>query len=472
MARGLLRRVAREESGIALLVVLLLMLAVGASSASFIWYMDQQQSRAGARYRAAAALAAAEAGVYRGLAILESTTPDGHSPGRSWRPTAHRERLPGGPLERAFTVSLADEPGGGIDIISTGKAGGARRRLRARVYLASPALLAALHGASVVRLENPPAATFILPYGAGIGDRPWVHIAAARGIWFATTDVSINEPSATFDAGPGPVDASAGPAANGALRPGPVRFLLARDADLLVGQNQEPVDVEQLRALGISVEGVVLRAEAIPSLPEVDQAYYRARAAANEANAALNEAAGAYAGDADLAHKRDSVYSAREFRQIQTYLKAGPQPRPLRGVVLVTAGLLLEEGERLQIAEGALVADGTVHLRQGALLEITHSAGTRTLPGLLVLDGALLVTEGARLRAHGLVYASRVIDVGQDGHVDVVGAVLGADRGLSLRNYAATVIIRYDPAVLGTPGLHAPAGQPVVAWVATWEELP
>ena len=34
------------------------------------------------------------------------------------------------------------------------------------------------------------------------------------------------------------------------------------------------------------------------------------------------------------------------------------------------------------------------------------------------------------------------------------------------------IVIRYDPAVLGTPGLRVPVDAPVIAWVARWEELP
>jgi len=33
-------------------------------------------------------------------------------------------------------------------------------------------------------------------------------------------------------------------------------------------------------------------------------------------------------------------------------------------------------------------------------------------------------------------------------------------------------MIRYEPAVLGTPGLRVPEGVPVVAWVAASEDLP
>jgi hypothetical protein len=104
---------------------------------------------------------------------------------------------------------------------------------------------------------------------------------------------------------------------------------------------------------------------------------------------------------------------------------------------------------------------------------VTHSAATRTLPGILALDnGALVVAGQARLRVHGLVYASRMIDIGADAGVDIVGAVLDNDPDLSFRSFAGSVVIRYDPAVLGTPGLRVRHDAPVVTWIAAWEELP
>jgi hypothetical protein len=91
----------------------------------------------------------------------------------------------------------------------------------------------------------------------------------------------------------------------------------------------------------------------------------------------------------------------------------------------------------------------------------------------MVLDnGSLIVAEGARLRVHGLVLASRVFDVLEGARVDIVGSVLAGDRGLSFRNTAASVVIRYDPAVLGTPGLAAAPDGPVIAWIASWEDSP
>jgi len=144
-----------------------------------------------------------------------------------------------------------------------------------------------------------------------------------------------------------------------------------------------------------------------------------------------------------------------------------------RGVIYIRGGMSLVNGEQMRIVVGALITEDTVHLGRGALLEVTHSMAARALPGLIVLDnGRLVVTQQARLRVHGLVYVNGAIDIGEKARVDVVGAVLANDPGLSFRSLAAAVVIRYDPAVLGTPGLRVSTDAPVVAWVAAWEELP
>ncbi len=462
------------EAGIALLAVLVILLVVAAWSTSFIWLMNQQQTRAGNRLRSAAALTVAEAGVHRALSILESMAPDGQASGRTWRPAAHTEILPSGLGEGRLTLSLNDRAGGAIVVTSTGEVAGAVHRLRARVYLASPALLTALYGTGVVRFASPPAAALIIPYGAGIGDRPWIHVAAGQGIWFATTEISINDPGLTFDVGLGPMEAPDGrDGATRPARPGPVRLLLGRGAEVTLGPGGQRVDLQQLRVMGVHVEGVVIHSETLPPVPGVDGAYYQGLAAANIANAALNEAAGQYFGDAELIRKRDSLYTYEEFEQVRSFLRTQQQPAPLRGVVYVRGGVSLLEAQRLQIADGALVTEGTVHVVRGASMEIVHSAATRALPGLILLGtGGLVVSGESRLRVHGLVYANRAFDVSDGARVDIVGAVLGNDPRLSFRNFGASIVIRYDPAVLGTPGLHVPVDAPVVAWVAAWEEVP
>ena len=464
----------QREKGAALLAVLIVLLVVAGSSSSFIWFMDREQTRAGLRMRTAAAAAVAEAGVHRALFFLESVAPDGASPGRMWRPVGYSEVLTLGQLEGRFTIAITDGPGGALAITSTGEVAGVRRRLRAKVQLASPALMVALFGTSFVRLERPPATTVILPYGGGLADRPWVHVAAGQELWFATTDVSINDPSKPLDAAAGPLD---GPAPPGSpthpRRPGPIRVLLPRSAGLTIDQDHRRVDVQELRAMGIYVDGVVLRTEALPRVPDIDASYYQTLASENVANAGVNLAAGERFGDDILARKRDSLYTPEQFEHVQTFLQSGFVPPQLHGAIYITGGLALLEGHRLMIADGTLVAEGTVQVSEGASLEVTHSAATRTLPGILVLRaGALLVTHDARVRAHGLVFANSVIDVGDGAYLDVVGAVLGADMGLSFRNSAGSVVIRYDPAVLGTPGLLTSDEAPVIAWVTAWEDLP
>ncbi|MDQ7857881.1 MAG: hypothetical protein QN174_04220 [Armatimonadota bacterium] len=450
----------RGQRGLALLALLAVLLFVTVSSTAFVWYVNRQQAQAGAAVRARRAAHLAEAGLHTVLAILESK----EAPGPRWRPAAHEVRADG---EGRALVWVRDGDGGALVVTSEGEVAGTTRTLETVVHLASPALLTALYGASVVRLEQPPAAMVIAPYGAGLGDRPWIHIAAGREVWFATPDVSLNDPGMPLEVPPGPIDAAPGVGPASVTRPGPVRLLLARDAALTIGAAHEQVDVHQLRTLGVAADGVVLRIENLPPLPELDRTFYRRQAAGNLANAATNAAAGRHAADGALERKRDSLYTPAEFERVQAYLAAGDGPPRLRGVIYVTGGISLLDAQRLEIADGALVAEGTVHLGAGARLEVLHTPASRTLPGLVVLDdGGLHVSSGARLRVHGLVDAARTIDVTDGGRLEVVGAVVGRDPLASVRNRGAVVVIRYDPAVLGTPGLATRGEGPVVAWIA------
>ncbi len=467
------RRWLRADRGGALLVVLVLLLALTASAVSFIWFMNQQQTRAGVRYRSMAAMALAEAGVHRALSVLESVTPEDRLPGRHWRPTGYSESVPVGGLEGRFTLSLADEADGAIIVTSVGEVAGVTRRLRARVYLGARALLAALYGVSLLRLESPPAATFILPYGA-IGDHPWVHLATGVGFWLGSADVAINDPGLPVHAEAGPVDA---PAAVVRVRPpsstDPIRVLLAHGAGLRTDRHNRPLAVEELRRLGVNLEGFVFQTDELPEAPEVDREFFQAQARLNGANAPINEAAGKYVGDSDLLHKRDSLYSEREFGLLLRYLNARAAGERLLGVVYVEGAVTLGPEQRLEVHDGALLAEGTVRLDRAATLAVTHTAASRTLPGIVTLDkGELLVGPDAHLRVHGLVYASQAFDLMAGADVDIVGSVLAMGVGFSFSNTAATAVIRYDPAVLGTAGLRLPDRAPAIAWVASWEELP
>jgi hypothetical protein len=167
----------------------------------------------------------------------------------------------------------------------------------------------------------------------------------------------------------------------------------------------------------------------------------------------------------------DSVYSALQFERLQAYL-AGQASDGLTGVIYVSGEVLVPPGSQLRITDGALVAEDTIQVDPGATLEILHSVATRTLPGVLVVSGRLTILDQARLRVHGLVYASYSFEMEQGAYVDIVGSVLSNDMDLGVHNMGATMVIRHDPAVLGTPGLLVPDGGTVVAWVASWEELP
>ncbi len=462
----------QPERGMALLAVLVFLMFIAGSSASLIWLMNQQQARAGAHLRSVAALAAAEAGMHRAITALESTAPDGRTAGRAWRPAGYTEAFRSGALSGGFTVTLTDEPGGAILVTSVGEITGVTRRVRARVYLASPGMLAALYGAGLVQIEKAPAQMLLLPYGPGASSQPWVHVAAGGGIRFGVTEGVINDPSGRFDAGPGPLDAF-GLAAAEVRSVEPARLVLARGAELSVGTDHRSVDVQRLRVMGIRVDAAVVWTEAFPKPPGIDRPFLQALAAANTANAALNEAAGKYVGDDELVLKRDSLYSQDQFARLQTYFQTGNKPAQFRGIIFVRGPVALSENQRMVITDGALITEGTLRLRWGAALEVVHSPATRALPGVIVLDpGALIVAQSARLRVHGLVYASRTIDVWEGARIDVVGAVLGGGQELSFRNLGASVVIRYDPAVLGTPGLLVGDDAPVVAWIASWEELP
>src|SRR5207302_1524974 len=162
---------------------------------------------------------------------------------------------------------------------------------RARVYLASPAQLAALYGGSIVRLEGPPAAVFILPYG-GV-DYPWVHIASGVGLWLAGADVAMNNPAVPFQAGRGPVDSPL--EAQAAAAPPdlePIRVWLGRGAGVRLDRYSMQLTVDQLRAMGVNIDQIARASNRLPPVPEVDRAFYQSRAAGNTANADTNEAAG------------------------------------------------------------------------------------------------------------------------------------------------------------------------------------
>ena len=460
-----------RESGQTLLIVLTIMLAVTVSATSFIWYMNQQQTRAGQRYRAVAALHLAQAGLQRALAILESAAPDG-TPGAAWRPRDYQEALNVGDLEGHFTLTISDEPDGALLVESDGQVGSVVRRLHARVYLASPAFLAAVAGRSSVRFDGSSGLIAIFPYGA-LPDRPWIHLAAGREVWFGSPDVRLNDGTVSFPVPPGPLELAA-PGEGGGASPvlDPARLLVGPEAELALGPDRQRVDLQQLRVAGLNVAAQLRRADPFPTLPAVDRGYYRSLAEANAANVEINRVAGRFAGDEILERKEDSLYSAGQFDAVIRYLGTRKDRLALHGMIYVTGRVTLPVEAALEITDGALIAENTVTLGERALLRITHTPRTRALPGIILLEnGGLLVRPGSRLAVHGLIYTAQTVEIAGEGTVEVVGALASNDPGTSVRSRDATLVIRYDQAVLGTPGLRMPGDGPVSAWVAEWREV-
>lgn len=460
------------ESGHVLLAVLIMFMAISLSATSFIWFMNQQQTYAGRRYQDVAALYAAEGGIQRVLAALESASQD-DGPGRSWRPRDYAEPFESGPLKGRFTVSVEGNGDGSLVVTSEGVVGSATRRLQARVSLASPALLAALYGASVVQFERPTATVVILPYGRTLTTERWVHVAAGEAIRFVDTGASAINAPVTFEVPVGPLEAldrTREGCRAGGLRP--ARLLLANDAELMVSKGLHRVDLQQLRAQGFHLDGHLIEVDRFPSPPQVDRNFYSSLAAANTANAEINRLAGQRANNRQLAQRRNSLYQPQEMIEILRYDASRRSPTTLRGLIYVAGGLELADGSRLAIVDGALVAERSIFIGEKAELTITHTPQMRTFPGLLVLDqGGLMLDEKAKLKAHGLVYVSRSLDIGQGAVVELVGALLAKDPMLSVRNDGGQILICYDQAVLGTPGLRVGADEPIIAWVSDWREV-
>jgi len=460
----------RPEAGFALLVTLGIIMVVSGLSVSFIAFMNRAQTQAGERYRRTAAMAAAEAGVYRALQILEAVAPDG-SLGRDWRPVDYSEVLQAGSPETRVTLSVSDGQGGAVLVTSTGQVSGVSRRLRARVHLASPALLAAVYSPGVIYIGEPPASVSVINYNEPFLQRPWAHIATGKGIWFTGPGVAIKGMRTQSDmltrAPNTPVVRDMRIVSSSR---DPVRLMLAGESELLVGGVRR--NVEELRTVGVDIDGVVIRREVLPSLPHLNRSFYRSLAAANMKNAKYNEAAGRFFGDSELAEKRDSLYSEAQFARLHSYLRSVPPEAVLDGTIYVTGVVELLGSGRLRITDGALVCEGSLFVGGNVHLEIVHSVPTRTLPSVVTLDdGGLKVNSRGFLRVDGLVYSSGEIEF-DNSRVEVVGAILSADSNLGFRNSGSVVTIYYDSVILGTPALFVPKGSTIIAWVASWEELP
>lgn len=452
----------RRESGQALVMVLVMMMIVQGVALAFLSRVNFEQRLAGASARSLAALYLAEAGVQKALQMLEDGAIAVHANGNF-------ETLPGEPLGRgAFAIeAIEPSPGGQIAIVARGEVGGARRRVKVFVRLGPEALAYGVFAANNISLDGQ-SKTYLLPYRAGRGGcRCPGNLAAGAAIRFETVRVALNAFRGTrLVLREGAVtdrmlleSLPATPAGEGRID-----LVLAGSAHLFSGVEHAPVTLDKLRrdVANLGVRGV--RSRPALAAPSLDLAALRVLAEANTANAALNKAAGEEGAEAGLRSKSHSRYTLEEFEILLDYLKDHPK-HILRGMILVEGDVHLDEGMKVTITDGGLVAIGDIVVGEGARLEVRHGAAARGLPGIVAWEGGSIeIEEKAVAIADGLVLADRDVDV-TEGVLDVIGAVAAKN----VLNRDGTVVVRYDSSVLATVGVRR-AGKGV-AEVLSWQEL-
>ncbi len=209
-----------------------------------------------------------------------------------------------------------------------------------------------------------------------------------------------------------------------------------------------------------------IKKETVPPL-DLDPELFRAQAAHNTANAALNFSA-------DLRDKSDSVYTNRQFARIMIYLVRHPS-HFLQGPIYVDGTLLLVRSLDLGGPSGnvTLAVAGDLIVAGRATVTNRHDLSTvagRETPGIVVFgsrktdaltrracgaqvngSGRFVVCGGSTLIVDGLVYTQDGMAVGPRAFVDQVGAMYHNNRGTpnpSFTNTDATVVLRFDPLAL------------------------
>lgn len=443
-----------RQRGQALLMVLIIMLIIQTIVWVFLSRVSTEQRLAGGSVRGLGAFYLAEAGVQKALRMLED--------GADWS-LPHEEVLGAG----TFTVEAVESlPGGLIGVVIRGDVGGARRRLRVVSRLGPQALAYGVFAQGIAAFGGQ-SRTYVVPFRIGNGrrtgdlaagvevrfDNPRTALNAFRGSRLLLREGEVVD-TALLD------ETTASDSTRGALD-----VVLAGRAQLVSGVAHKTVGLEDLKRQipGLAIRRVRTRSPL--AAPAVDLKAYKALAEANTANAALNGAAGLVAGESDLRGKKHSAYSVEEFEAILDYLRLRPR-QALHGLIFVDSDVLLEEGDRLTIADGALVVEGDLDVEEHARLEVRHSQGSRALPGIVAWgEGSIQIEDNAVVIVDGLILAEWDVRV-RAGILDVIGAV--AARNLSVTD--GTVVVRYDSGVLATVGLKRTGKG--LAEPVSWQEIP
>lgn len=436
-----------------LLIVFAVLLAV--YGITFLARMHLQHRLAGGELQAVAARYAAEAGVEKAMWYLEGRAPDG-SNDASWRPHGYSEELQAGGLHARYTIEIHDVLGGSVAITSSGEVGTARRDVRVIAKVSPRALGYALFGGGLVTVDGPQARLALAgPEEDGCLPRTLAGFNAE--FWFRTPGSTLALISSCAE--PKPV----------------ARLGIANPDRLTVGDLHQPADTDRLRSFGVHVLNagqVTMRRITPEALPSLDADTFRRRAAANSANAELNNAAGRAFAWPSLLDKKDSLYTADEFSVMLRYLS--DRNIPMFGAIFAAGPATVQAGAPLTIVDGFLATDGGLTIAPGGSLTIRHHQRGQLLPGVVTLTrksyASVVVGERACVRVDGLVFAQGVIEVREGATMDVAGAVVATDSDYGLRLYNASLTVRYDPAVAGTPGIVARTG-PRKLVALSWHEV-
>lgn len=441
------------QRGSSLLTVLIVTLALTVSAHSYIWYMQRNLTAAGARHRKMTGYYLAQAGIQYALAMVDRRQRLPHSVEREVTAEAI------GGVRGRFKVSLTQEYGNQTYASSIGIAGDTSVHVSALITPAPRILLAALAGRSI-QLEEA-SRTVITPWMAT--SFPWYHMGVVdelRILLRRGKPVIIGNQEPPLSAAPGSDWIVREPFQDLRVLLGP-RAVVATEA----GQ----VNQVQLELLALPVDLTPASLNGFPPIPTIDKSFYRQLAGRNRANGQINAAAGRKVNLHDLETKTDSFYTPHEMVAVLDYLQTQPEAA-LSGVVYVTGGVDLQPGMHLRLVDGMLLAESNIQVGEGAELDVIHHLSMRRLPGVFLLEGgALMLEQAARVRIDGLLYAEGTIDISSNALLEVAGAVIANDAMIGLRN-AGELVILYDQSVLGTPGLRLPPTEPIVPWIASWQE--
>ncbi len=197
-------------------------------------------------------------------------------------------------------------------------------------------------------------------------------------------------------------------------------------------------------------------------------ASFKAMAAANDSNGALNSSSG------------NGVYTREDFETI--VLDSG-KDITLTGMIYIDGELIMTgQGKNLTIEDGGLVIkddpnDSDLGLEignQGSLRILHGTEESKKYPGLCVYTSSGEIAESKNrgsMEIEGLVYSEKTYTEANS-TVRIKGALLasGTSADASIVNQNASIIIQYDPAITSMYGIQQ-MGDLFVSKVMRWREV-